>query len=97
MKKSYVYLMEEECLYDDAPSDNWMSATRAYSSLKKSIEHLKFWADVHESVMRSKGELPKDGNYVTLDINEDWKLGSRLFVRKGVELRIISIKRVFLF
>ena len=97
MKKSYVYLIEEEYLYDDAPSDNWASVTRAYTSLKKAIEHLEFWADTHEVVMRSKGELPKEGNYVNLDIDEDWKLGSRLFVRKGVELRIISIKSVFLY
>ena len=97
MKSKYVYIIIDEFRYDNTPEENYESCSRAYSSLKKAVEHLELWYDIYHSNMRNSGELYVGGNYVSLDINDRNKEFSRLFMRNGDKLHITHIRRIFLY
>lgn len=93
MKERYVYIVSNEFYYDDRNEDNWDGVDCVFTSLKKAIDHLKIWSEIHEDSMRSRGELSKEGNYVELQIDEGKGEYSRLYVRKDDELRVMSIRK----
>lgn len=93
MKEKYVYIVSNEFYYDGRNEDNWVGVDCIFTSLKKAIDHLKIWAEIHEGAMRSRGELSKEGNYVELQIDEEKGEYSHLYVRKDDELRVRSIRK----
>ena len=96
-KERFVYAIVDRHFYDDREKDNYECILRCYGTLKKALNHLKFWSELYESNMRSEGKLSDVRNYVRLDYSPNDKLYTVLYVREGAELHTVSIKEISLY
>lgn len=96
-KKKYVYLIEEELRNDANREENRKYVMRAYTSLKKAIEYLEYWAEIERGTMNLRGIEENDPCYWVNYVERKDKSHNVLFVRNGVELKTWSINKELLF
>lgn len=95
-KRSYVYVIRYELRFEDGSQEDFRGIYRVYSSLRKAIDLLKLYEDMHTNEFKSFGYDVENDSTHWVDFRYD-DYYSSLVIKNGVKLTTYTISREILF